>query len=301
MIEVQIVILTRDRPNFVLEAAQSFLGDLPDYVELVVSDNSVENETEYALKALNNLRYVRRWPPMASANHFKLVLEECTAPFLIMFHDDDIVTPDYLQVMLAAIKSSPKIVAVGCNAYIMKKGQVTSRKMMGFFSSPKFISRSDQLLQPYYGFGENEPPPFSSYIYRTDIIKKAGLSVECGKHSDVTTLNELLKFGDILWLPDCLMYYRYHSTNDGKEFSVGDKLKLIRYAISRKIYSKHSDPISDLRVRIHLYSILSLIKKQKVRLFRWRLKVLSKYVLLTIFFLLFSRRFWLRILSRCAW
>lgn len=301
MIELQVVILTRDRLNYLFEAIQSFLVCMPANAELIISDNSARSETEHALKNKNGIKYVRRWPPVSSAIHFEKVVAESSAPFLIMFHDDDLVSPDYLQVMLDAIRSRPKVVAVACNAYILKGGKLTSRKMMGFFSSPTYISSSYKFLTPYFSFGKDEPPPFSGYIYRTDVIKKCGLSSDCGKHSDVSTLNELLKYGDILWLPQCLMFYRYHNKNDGRQFSLGDKLKLLRYAISRKIFTKQSKPIIDMRVRIHLNSIRLLFKIHKFNLLGWRVRILTKFLLINIVALLFSTRFWIRIFSRRAW
>ena len=298
MIELQIVILTRDRLNYLEKALDSIIKSKIPEMEIVVSDNSIGIETEKLLNNNSDFKYIRRNPPLSQENHFIEVLKECSKPYLIIFHDDDLVKEEYLKVMIQEIKNDSKLVAVACNAYIINKQKLTKRKMMGFFSKSIIINNSEELLKPYFGFESYEPPPFSSYIYRTEILKKNGLSVECGKHSDVSNLNNLLKYGPIKWIPDCLMYYRFHENNDGKNFSINDKLKLMRFAIAKKGVKKLSTEISDYRIRMYIQLLVSFKKKGAIIKNFARVKIIIKYLIPKIFTIIFTKRLWVRLASR---
>jgi GT2 family glycosyltransferase len=301
MFELQIFLLTRDRPHLLQRAIESILIAIPVEAELIVSDNSIGNETECMLRDAQGLKYVRRTPPLPSDEHFSLVLNESESQYIILFHDDDMLSPQYIKLMLAAMKNDNKIVAAACNAYIVYGEKVSSRKMMGFFSRPLKLSTPAQLLHYYFSFGPDEPPPFSGYIYRSKILKEIGFSKKCGKHSDVSNLAELLSKGPILWLPQCLMYYRYHGGNDGAVNSVADKLKLMRYAIVKNIFNRKSSEIRDLRIRIHGQWLKSILRSQKRSMFGWRIRIISQFILKSLIKLLLSRGIWLRILSRRSW
>ena len=301
MIELQVFILTRDRPRFLKKAVESLLINKPPEVELIISDNSVGSETENTLGNVRDYIYIRRSSRLAPIEHIDLVIEECSSPYVIIFHDDDMVGPQYLKSMLGVIKNDDRLVAAGCNAYVVNGEKVTSRKMMGFFSKPKRISNAAELLTPYFRFGSIEPPPFPGYIYRSSVVKGARFLTECGKHSDVSNLSRILSFGEILWVPECHIFYRYHGNNGGATFSVGDKLKLMRYAISRHIFVKHGREILEYRVRMHGQWLISILKGSSARQYRWRIGIITKFLVANIISVFFSIDLWMRVLSRRAW
>ena len=304
MTTLAVCLLTRDRPEYAAQAIASLLKALRPGMTLTVSDSSARNDTEMLLEGKTELNYVRRAPQLSAVGHVSAVINECRAQYMIIFHDDDIALPNFLSEMLEAISSRKDIVAAACNAKIMYEGRLSNRRMMGWFREPKLITRKSDVLAQYFRFGCIEPPPFPSYIYKTQALQEVGALETCGKYSDVCILSELTEHGQIYWDSRCLMHYRFHGKNDGRIQSLRDKLRLLRYAKSLDVFKSKSPEIRDYRLRMHLQALLSGNRLYKKSLLGWSNRKIGFFLARTIFspscvcrVLLFfaSRRFGLKI------
>ena len=199
----QIVILSRDRPEYLKQAIDSVLNQnkgLVDF-ELVVSDNSEKKEVGKMISEnyqSTDFRLLVRNPTLSSREHLKIVISELSSEYAVLFHDDDVMHPDYVKNMsLFLVNINQAVSAVGCNAFIFKKNILKCAQQMHDFESVKlFNSQSDFLSQ--YLFGMGGKAPFPSYIYNTKFLKKISItSLPCGKHGDVTLLSSLLDYAPI--------------------------------------------------------------------------------------------------------
>jgi glycosyltransferase involved in cell wall biosynthesis len=240
---LQIYILSRDREEYLRIALNSALDQEPCAwnVEVIVSDNSITDAVrQMMIREFPQVKYVRRDPPMDSADHFKKVISEASADFVVLFHDDDILMPSYCRVVQAKFAEQPGLSAVGTNAYIVNKSRVTKR-LMNSHKQDKIIENVGWLLNQYIPrpVVEKGIAPFPSYCYRRSPLKAEYPSeITAGKYQDVQFIAHKIRYGPILWVKQPLMGYRIHGQNDSSKTSIEDYLKLWRYMGRMEIDTK---------------------------------------------------------------
>lgn len=239
---VQLFILSRDRRDYCRQTIASALSQDYQPLDIIVSDNSVhEDVAKMVLNEFPTVRLVRRIPNLPALDHFNRLIEEVDAPLMVMFHDDDILHPQYVSRMVDILRCYPDAAAVGCNAYVMRDDRLTRVKIMGNFSGTHLLKTVMELVEPYLSLDLIDPAPFPGYMYRSDKIR--GLKLDYskgGKHSDVSFLCELVGRSPLIWTDECLFNYRLHGANDSRLESIGQRLRFLRYVQSRTGLTKNS-------------------------------------------------------------
>jgi hypothetical protein len=225
--------------------------------------------------------------------HFEKILNEATSEYLVLFHDDDIMLPNYVSTLLPYIEANPLISAVGCNAEIIDKdGNPVGKFFLKDVNMPLVISKSNQFIFPYLvgNIKSTGIVPFPSYMYRRKYISNSFLNYkQGGKYSDVTFLLKILKKASMTWYPEPLMYYRSHGANDSAIDSIPDKLSLIRYLITQEALDRKSLEVVCFKFS---YWLGWWNKRHKYSCFfipnGWREKVIFRFLFLTGIKLLLS-------------
>ena len=260
---IQIYILSRNRPDYLRVALDSVLKQNHSLIkfEIIVSDNSDNDDVckmideDYAQK---NIKYIRRSGITSHMGHTQLVVSELNSEYSVIFHDDDILHPDYMSVMSSFLNKSD-VVAVGCNSMNFKdnildpKNFLDSKLRIHNLSSPLEFNNEKEFLERYLpGNGGNAPLP--SYMYRTKYLKEIMLKFpfRIGKpkepsHADTLMLSSLLKYGTIFWIEKPLIYYRIHASNLTNIESIPERLALLNY-MKKKGLEKHSTKLILYRV-----------------------------------------------------
>lgn len=230
---VQIFILARDRPEFLREAVMSACKQVTTgiFLEIIVSDNSDSDSVMDMMRAdFPTVKYVRRWPPTDSEKHINKVVSEVSADFIVLFHDDDLLLPDYCQKMTQVMQISPTASAVGCNALILKQGKITKKKAFSRFIGTKTFYDEKIFLEQYLVNDGLGVAPFPSYMYRISSLNCSNFDTrDGGKYSDGPFVSKKIVFGPVIWIDDVLMLYRRHSNNDSGTLNIYDYRKLWRY------------------------------------------------------------------------
>src|SRR5450759_2365677 len=101
MPKVQIFIATYNRSTLVINAINSALNQDFDSFEVIVSDNSSNDETEDLISGFKSkqLTYKRRKPSMPATDHLNSILQEVTSEYFMIFHDDDMMHKDMIKVL----------------------------------------------------------------------------------------------------------------------------------------------------------------------------------------------------------
>jgi cellulose synthase/poly-beta-1,6-N-acetylglucosamine synthase-like glycosyltransferase len=299
--QLQIVILSRDRPQYLKETIDSALSQTGAKIsyEVIISDNSEKNEVNDLIQKnyLTNsqIKYIRRWPTLTSQEHFHKVIKEFSSEFAVIFHDDDILHQDYLKYTFPLILNELTS-AVGCNAIIFNK-EINDgfKKMHEFNSIKKFASKKDFLMQ--YLIGNGGIAPFPGYIYKTKHLKQVSFEgLPSGKHADAVILSSLIEFGQIVWHSEVLMYYRVHTRSDSSTEAIPDRLSLLRYMYSQGI-SKSSKSV-------FLYKYLfwfNWLKQQSFsiqKLNHWRYAIALKFIMFGSIKVIGSKHFWKSIIKK---
>lgn len=274
-VSTQIYILCRDRWKYLHEAINSIVGQLGPDDELIISDNSVGDSVKNGIsKYFPEIRYIERFPNLSAHEHFRKIIEEASAEFLVLFHDDDMLRAEYLSAMKAAMNSDQRLVAVACNALLIKGNFKTDVDFMGRMDGKSCITEVAQLLGPYFSVGSSRPAPFPGYFYRTAKIKELFLDEKHGgKYADVSFLAKILNRGPILWIFRPLIFYRLHDSNDSNAHSVGQSLSLLRYLMSHHDLPRRSELVMDYKFKYLLYwclkndgnSLMGLLSSRKKR------------------------------------
>lgn len=240
--------MSRDRAAFLEETLHSIFSQEYEDFEVLISDNSTNDDVAEMLKRkYPQARVIRRIPDVPALEHFRVVIGELQHEFSVIFHDDDIMAPGYLKAMVSALDQDGSLAAVACNAGILRDRQLTSDSFMRGFQQRRLLQGPEAFLEHYLTLN-GTPAPFPGYLYRTRLLSGLFLDQsEGGKYSDVSFLVKLVKRGPILWLPDVLMYYRLHSGNDSGQEKIGDKLRLLRFICRETTLNRRSPQVIDYR------------------------------------------------------
>lgn len=233
-----IYILCRDRAAFAKDSIKSVLAQTCQQFNLIVSDHSTNTSVEEMIREnFPNITYVRRPSSLKHLEHFNLCIGESKSDYYCLFHDDDIMLPNYVEKMLQFIECHQEAAAFACNAYLESYGGIEKR--LSFLSHKKVevISSPQQLAQRYFSRNQSGIAPNPSYIYNRKIIGDAQFIVDGGKYADVSLLLDIAQLGQILWLNKPLMTYRIHGHNLGSTESLPDRLRFLAYL------KKHQDTL----------------------------------------------------------
>ena len=216
-------------------ALSSLLNQSYTDYEVYVSDNSDDllfsNYVNEFLNERINLKYIFRNNKLNGIEHINSVIDESMLfDFIMIFHDDDILHPDFLEniVKLNEIDDI-NLVAIAINSLVIKNNFATNKRITCYKNNRKVFSKKD-LVDSYFCYDSKGVPPFPGYLYRTSMLKNTRLYIENGgKHSDLTFLIDILENGYFLWLEKPLMSYRIHENNDSKNYSEEDRKKLYTF------------------------------------------------------------------------
>lgn len=261
---IQVYIPTHNRADFLKECVDSVLKQEYDSFQIIISDNSTNNDTEKVFSNLKNPKLIYKRRKACSANeHFNLMIKEATADYFMMFHDDDVMLPNMLKVYSKYIEryKIQKPLAIGANAFLIKETTTTNKKFRRNLKKQILVTNQDDLSELY--LRKNTIVPFPGYIY-SNKIKEKGVIFNgdlCGKYADVAMLLNIASKGSILNIPEVLMYYRTHNNNDSRINNYDSRSKLIKHIIKiTNFTSTHS-----LILRYRLLNIYNELISQYFR------------------------------------
>ena len=229
MKELTVYILSRNRPEYLKQALCSVLKNYDDFVEIIVSDNSTSVEFEARpIVDSDKYKYIRRSGKLNVDEHNAVCLSETSTPYVMLFHDDDLLGDDYIKICYDCLKSDQSLVAVCGNALVLLDDNLTT---INLFENDKKIKSAEQLLYEYFVPKANYQAPCPGYIYKTEALKQIDIypSDLVGKYRDLVVLTKLLTFGSIQWIGKATMHYRLHLNNDSNVEDFFSRRKLFEY------------------------------------------------------------------------
>jgi glycosyltransferase involved in cell wall biosynthesis len=247
MSSLTIFVLCHNRPEFTRQTLHSILGQTDKDFELVVSDNSSNDEVGRMVGAeFPRVDYRRRLPMLRQLEHFNRCIDEAQTDYFCLFHDDDLMHPDFARRMKAVLDSHPEVIACGCNALLESFGKIEPRTSFRAFGELEWIGSPRDLARRYFSRGQSGIAPFPGYVYRRRPLGELRLPLEGGKYSDVTWLLSLAMRGAMAWITAPLMTYRIHGGNDGVVESLRDRLRFMGFA-KRNLKVLGKDLLADYR------------------------------------------------------
>lgn len=228
-------ILCHNRPEDARRAIASALAQSQTPVRLIVSDNSTTEAVAQMVKAnFPGIQYTRRPPGLNAFEHFNQCVAQARTDYFCLFHDDDLMLPDFVASVEKAIHAFPHVSAIGCNALIENLNNPHKERSFKALTDFVEIPTPMSLASRYFGRNQSGIAPFPGYVYNTHFARQLRFQKDGGKYGDVAWLLSLVQLAPIVWLTEPLMIYRLHGQNDGLIESRRDRLKLLAFLKSQK-------------------------------------------------------------------
>lgn len=227
---LSIFILCHNRPHDAQWAIASVLAQSDKNFILTVSDNSSTNDVqEMVEREFPHVHYVRRAPVLQALDHFNRCIEDVRTSHFCLFHDDDIMHPQFVLQVNKSIAAYPQAAALGCNARIQTLGVDESSLSFTTYRAVETLKGPRDLAARYFSRAQSGIAPFPGYVYNRTLVADLRFEPHGGKYSDVSWLLNLARKGNIIWINQYLMTYRIHSGNDGIIESRRDRLRFLGY------------------------------------------------------------------------
>lgn len=209
--DIQIFILTYNRENYLKNAIDSILNQTAGVKEITVLDNNSTDNTEEVVLSYKDrgVKYVKTFGHSGNPNEARKLASK---NYIMLFHDDDILHPEYFELVLNILNSNENI------------SVLTSR--FKFFFNEDIPDYSKKLNNKYFLF--NNQKGFAEYLYFKGGIAYAPAIYKTehflqidhefdkfSKHVDYPFMVKAAKYGKSVVLNDRNAFLmRKHATQD---------------------------------------------------------------------------------------
>ena len=210
---VSIGIPTYNRANSYLKhALRSAVNQTYKNIEIIVSDNCSQDNTESVVREFNDprIRYYKQKVNIGSLNNSNFCLEQSQGTYFLMLFDDDLIDNDFISTCMDAVKyhSEPGIILTGARE-IDSEGNVLSatHNTISGYSTADFI----------LGWFDSKVPLYlCSTLFNTKRLKQlGGLHSKTNQYEDVVAYVQLAaKYGRVDVF-DIKASFRRHDSNMG--------------------------------------------------------------------------------------
>lgn len=268
---VDVFVLTYNRAALLRETLKSFSQQTDNDFTVTVLDNGSTDGTAAVVAEFNelNIRYVPSKENVPVITNFNLAQNLSKAEWTLVFHDDDLVHPDYVRVVRGVISSDPSIGLVG-SAMSFESNPTLCWQVLG--SKSYWKGNETQFAALLYG---GFPFHFGSAVYKTEILKSISPNDgQFGKLWDRPFLYAAAERVNVAVFIDPYIKYRCHPGQDSQQATLSDHC----INLHRKYYSILGQNIFERCGRVFLMNNYRLLCDEQPRLADSKTMPMSKYV-----------------------
>jgi glycosyltransferase involved in cell wall biosynthesis len=171
---VQVVIMSYNRAEYLVKCIQSFLSQTYHDFELTVLDNASDQDIEGAICEIDDPRVslIRNETNIGGVRNFEKACQIVESDYFMVFHDDDFANPRLLEYQIRAATEIPESVLVVSNCYIERDPV----KMGDFVEDATYnLTRFDEVGDFFRAGLENEGRTigFGGTLYKTSAVKES--------------------------------------------------------------------------------------------------------------------------------
>ena len=217
---VTIAIPTYNRANcFLKHAIECALKQTYQNVEIVISDNCSSDNTGDIVKSYGNprVRYFRHKVNIGANNNFNFCLEKARGAYFLLFHDDDSIDADFIEVCMksAGYRTDIGIIRTGTRV-IDGKGRIKSE-------CQNLVSNASIEGLFFDWFAAKTPIYLCNTLFNTTGLREiGGFKSEKNLYQDVVAEFKLAARYGRLDIPDVKASFRRHLDNRGSSAKVND-------------------------------------------------------------------------------
>ncbi|MFA6121220.1 MAG: glycosyltransferase [Sideroxydans sp.] len=263
-IEIEVLVLTYNRAPLISATLESLLAQVRPASRICVLDNGSTDNTKEVVQSFSKRGVELVCRP---SNDPKICWAELQAmargPWTMLFHDDDLLHPNYLRDVSIALSHTPEsTVAVSS----MRAHQDPENAAWAKVSGNHYVVLTGRQLATnlYAGF----PMPFCSVVYRIDVLQRAHLEFETyGKICDRPFVIDAALAGKAVAMLDPYVKYRVHAKQDSTDQATGPFLAEV-FALQRYYRKLLGERLTDSAGRIFLRRNYKNLLKEYIRLNR---------------------------------
>lgn len=215
---IEAFIMTYNRKEFLRDSITSMLNQTIDNLDITVMDNGSTDGTEDVVKEFQalhpNVHYHKR-EVNSPLENFRDAVRLAKKDYMILFHDDDILHPDYFKYAMKAVKKFPKTTVIS-SAYKEYENPDNKNWEKIFGSFYYCETKNDFINYLYY----EQNFAYTCTIYKTENLKKiAGNEPKtskfgkiCDKPFVIGTMQE--NDGAVIFKDKHFLRYRVHPGQD---------------------------------------------------------------------------------------
>lgn len=206
--DIQIFITTHNRSAYLKASIESVLAQTAGVRCITVLDNESTDDTEavVASYAHRGVGYVRTtgWQ-----GNFKKAQALAEAPYVLLFHDDDLLNPAYLETVLHYLNHCDNVSLIAGGSVASERPEsVPFQPIRSAYLCP---SVAHFALSVFMGLNNSYP----STLYKTANFKTTPFRYDTyGKIADRVFVYDCVQEGQVLLLDEHAMHYRLHSGQD---------------------------------------------------------------------------------------
>lgn len=221
--DIEIFIATHNRANLLKSSIESLFNQTVNPEKIIVLDNESTDNTESVVKSYSdkNIKYIKTEGFLG--NYFK-AKEIADKKYLMLFHDDDILHPQYLELVLKMLNTYENLSLITCSYTPFNS---PSPYIPPALSEEHILFTSPKQWACYMYFIEGVS--YAPAVYRTSDFLKIDLNYEkYNKFNDWPLLAQMSKYGNIGFFTDhnCI-FARQHSNQDSNNENNYPNLKQI--------------------------------------------------------------------------
>lgn len=215
---LEIFVLTYNRSEYLNQTIQGFLEQTEKNIKITVVDNASTDDTELLVKKYqgnnSNIHYYKQQKNVGFMGNLDTAIQLAQAKYVMLFHDDDIIHPQYIETALKLINRNMNIDIISCKKFTFNNDKINSKNYKNA-TCKVFKNKID-----YYSFiyinkwGEDLCCP--SVIYKTSNLKKVDTNdlkkyeKICDKPLALSTIND----GVCVFVNQPMINYREHDGQD---------------------------------------------------------------------------------------
>ncbi|MBB6671508.1 glycosyltransferase [Cohnella nanjingensis] len=215
---VSILIPAYNRPLFLKLAVESALGQTYPNIEIVISDDSTNNEVEEMIRPFvqqySNIRYIRNVTPLAHLN-LQQCLDLASGEYVQFLMDDDLFLPKKIESMLEYLLRDNDITLVtsfremiDVNGNIIPENGINQR----LFANNTIVEGRDIGEHCLHHLSNKIGEPTNVLFRKQDIEEYGMFNGNAFRFiNDFATWMHLLSKGKMAYIAESLSYYRIHS------------------------------------------------------------------------------------------
>jgi len=225
---VTVAIPTYNRPEYLRESLKSVLGQTYKNFYVLILDNHSDKDNESMVREFNDprVKFIRHPKNIGIIANWNKAIELCNTKYLSIFHDDDIMEPEFLKESIMVLEKNNKAAFSYCKANKVDKNGKYLSLWSDLYPKVGLIKAPGYLI---YSAGKNCCVTIApTVVFRKDIFNKVG------GFSDKLVFNSFdfnlylriaLKY-EIFFINKVLIKYRVHNKQMSQTYWWSeDKLK----------------------------------------------------------------------------